>query len=98
MPCCRKISNDLAIETKVALCSVARRLLNTLVGTLTRRSSVDGLTIAHPFSQMFFKSSHGAGLSTRCGIILAAGEGNRLRSFVENLRGYALPKQYVNFT
>ena len=34
---------------------------------------------------------------TRCGIILAAGEGNRLRSFVENLRGDALPKQYVNF-
>ena len=47
---------------------------------------------------MFFKNSHGAGLSTRCGIILAAGEGNRLRSFVENLCGYALPKQYVNFT
>src|SRR4030095_6203165 len=32
-----------------------------------------------------------------CGIILAAGEGNRLRSFVKKLRGYALPKQYVNF-
>ena len=47
---------------------------------------------------MFFKTSHGAGLPTRCGIVLAAGEGKRLRSFVENLRGYPLPKQYVNFT
>jgi mannose-1-phosphate guanylyltransferase len=47
---------------------------------------------------MFFKTSHGAGLPARCGIVLAAGEGKRLRSFVENLSGYALPKQYVNFT
>jgi hypothetical protein len=28
---------------------------------------------------------------------MAAGEGRRLRSFVEKLRGYALCKQYVNF-
>jgi mannose-1-phosphate guanylyltransferase len=46
---------------------------------------------------MFFKTTHVASVPTRCGIILAAGEGSRLRSFVENLRGYALPKQYVNF-
>jgi mannose-1-phosphate guanylyltransferase len=46
---------------------------------------------------MFFKTSPEAGLPARCGIILAAGEGNRLRSFVKTLRGYPLPKQYVNF-
>jgi mannose-1-phosphate guanylyltransferase len=46
---------------------------------------------------MLFKTSSETGVSTRCGIILAAGEGSRLRSFVENLCGYALPKQYVNF-
>ena len=46
---------------------------------------------------MFFKTSSETGVPTRCGIILAAGEGSRLRSFVENLRGYPLPKQYVNF-
>src|SRR5215468_12544893 len=46
---------------------------------------------------MLFESESKSGVPARCGIILAAGEGNRLRSFVENLRGYALPKQYVNF-
>jgi mannose-1-phosphate guanylyltransferase len=46
---------------------------------------------------MFLKTSPETGVSTRCGIILAAGEGNRLRPFVEKLRGCALPKQYVNF-
>lgn len=35
--------------------------------------------------------------SDRCAIILAAGDGLRLRSFVERLRGDALPKQYVKF-
>ncbi len=35
--------------------------------------------------------------SPRCGIILAAGEGERLRPFVHRLRGEVLPKQYVNF-
>lgn len=33
----------------------------------------------------------------RCGIVLAAGEGMRLRPFIHRLRGDALPKQYVNF-
>lgn len=33
----------------------------------------------------------------RCGIILAGGDGQRLRSFVHRIRGRALPKQYVNF-
>jgi mannose-1-phosphate guanylyltransferase len=34
----------------------------------------------------------------RCGIILAGGDGQRLRSFVQQVLGYSLPKQYVNFT
>jgi mannose-1-phosphate guanylyltransferase len=33
----------------------------------------------------------------RCGIILAGGEGERLRPFIRQLRGDILPKQYVNF-
>ncbi len=33
----------------------------------------------------------------RCGIILAGGEGKRLRTFVRCLLGFDLPKQYVNF-
>jgi mannose-1-phosphate guanylyltransferase len=32
----------------------------------------------------------------RCGIVLAAGDGRRLRSLVQRLRGNALPKQFVN--
>jgi len=46
---------------------------------------------------MIFETASKTEMPTRCGIVLAAGEGNRLRSFVENLRGYPLPKQYVNF-
>ena len=42
-----------------------------------------GLIIAQTFSEVFFKTSPETGASTRCGIILAAGEGNRLRSFVK---------------
>ncbi|MBI4525675.1 MAG: NTP transferase domain-containing protein [Deltaproteobacteria bacterium] len=33
----------------------------------------------------------------RCGVVLAAGEGRRLRPFVQQLRGDFLPKQYVRF-
>ena len=33
-----------------------------------------------------------------CGVVLAGGEGQRLRSFVKQLRGDDLPKQYVNFS
>jgi mannose-1-phosphate guanylyltransferase len=33
----------------------------------------------------------------RCGVVLAGGDGSRVRPFVERLRGKALPKQYVNF-
>lgn len=37
-------------------------------------------------------------MSTRCGIILAGGEGRRLEPFVRQWRGDDLPKQYVDFT
>jgi len=33
----------------------------------------------------------------RCGIVLAAGDGKRLRSFIHRLRGDGIPKQFVNF-
>ncbi|MFQ5597286.1 MAG: sugar phosphate nucleotidyltransferase [Nitrospiria bacterium] len=33
----------------------------------------------------------------RCGIVLAAGEGKRVRPFIHRVRGESLPKQYVNF-
>ena len=35
--------------------------------------------------------------SVRCGIVLAGGDGTRLRSFVQQLRQEPIPKQYVNF-
>jgi mannose-1-phosphate guanylyltransferase len=34
---------------------------------------------------------------TRCGVVLAGGNGKRLQSFVRRYLGYDLPKQYVNF-
>jgi mannose-1-phosphate guanylyltransferase len=37
-----------------------------------------------------------AGNLIRCGIVLAGGEGQRLRPFIQRLRGDNLPKQYVN--
>lgn len=44
------------------------------------------------------ESTEGAASSwVRCGIILAAGDGTRLRPMVRRLRGDALPKQYVRF-
>lgn len=42
-------------------------------------------------------SSTKTGMS-RCGIVLAGGDGRRLEEFVRRLRGDALPKQYVDFT
>jgi mannose-1-phosphate guanylyltransferase len=33
----------------------------------------------------------------RCGIVLAGGEGKRLRSFIQRVWGTTLPKQYVSF-
>ena len=32
------------------------------------------------------------------GLVLAGGEGRRVKAFVRRLRGDSLPKQYVNFT
>jgi mannose-1-phosphate guanylyltransferase len=40
---------------------------------------------------------NGDGLPLRCGIVLAGGEGKRLRSFVQRACGTTLPKQYVSF-
>ncbi len=36
-------------------------------------------------------------LPTRCGLVLAAGDGKRLQPYIKQLRGDHLPKQYVNF-
>ena len=36
-------------------------------------------------------------LPTSCALVLAGGEGKRLRPFIHLLRGDFLPKQYVNF-
>lgn len=33
-----------------------------------------------------------------CGLVLAGGEGRRLKSYIKRLRGDSLPKQYVKFT
>ena len=33
-----------------------------------------------------------------CGLVLAGGEGQRLKSYIKRLRGDSLPKQYVKFT
>lgn len=38
-----------------------------------------------------------SGSPVRCGIVLAGGEGKRLQSFIQRLRGKDLPKQFVNF-
>ncbi len=46
---------------------------------------------------MYYKPYSEADGSRRCAIVLAGGDGLRLRSFVERLRGDALPKQYVKF-
>ncbi|HEX7230744.1 MAG TPA: sugar phosphate nucleotidyltransferase, partial [Candidatus Binatia bacterium] len=35
--------------------------------------------------------------ATSCALVLAGGEGKRLRPFIHRLRGDCLPKQYVNF-
>jgi mannose-1-phosphate guanylyltransferase len=46
---------------------------------------------------MYRKPVNETAVKNRCAIILAAGEGVRLRSFVQRLRGDTLPKQYVKF-
>jgi mannose-1-phosphate guanylyltransferase len=42
--------------------------------------------------------NHSVETTLLCGLVLAGGEGQRLRSLVTRLRGDALPKQYVNFS
>lgn len=42
------------------------------------------------------KASHHS--TDRCGIVLAGGEGKRVRPFIHRVWGEDLPKQYVNFT
>jgi len=42
-------------------------------------------------------SSHSSRSTVRCGIVLSAGNGTRLREFVRRRRGDDLPKQYINF-
>lgn len=46
---------------------------------------------------MLYKPYNESDIGRRCAIVLAAGDGLRLRPFVEKLRGDALPKQYVKF-
>jgi mannose-1-phosphate guanylyltransferase len=46
---------------------------------------------------MHYKPLNETDARNRCAIVLAAGDGIRLRSFVEKLRGDTLPKQYVHF-
>jgi mannose-1-phosphate guanylyltransferase len=48
-------------------------------------------------SQKIGESEDGTGDLLLCGIVLAGGEGKRLRPFVHLLRQDLLPKQYVNF-
>ena len=46
---------------------------------------------------MHYKQFDDGAAKNRCAVILAGGDGLRLRSFVEKLRGDWLPKQYVTF-
>lgn len=44
---------------------------------------------------MDYNFSHSSEVQNRCAVILAGGDGVRLRSYVQRLRGDCLPKQYV---
>jgi mannose-1-phosphate guanylyltransferase len=48
-------------------------------------------------SMIRLKPSNSTDGAVRCGIVLSAGDGTRLRDFVRQHRGDDLPKQYVNF-
>jgi len=43
------------------------------------------------------KPNDSAASAVRCGIVLSAGNGTRLREFIRQRRGDDLPKQYINF-
>jgi mannose-1-phosphate guanylyltransferase len=47
-------------------------------------------------SYVFYRPSNESDLKNRCAVVLAGGDGVRLRPFVKRLRGDALPKQYVS--
>lgn len=49
-------------------------------------------------STTFMEASETGHSSIRCGIVLSAGEGKRLKPFIQQLRGDTLPKQYVSFS
>jgi len=48
-------------------------------------------------SDLNLKSRTSESSPTSCSLVLAGGEGKRLRPFIHRLRGDFLPKQYVNF-
>lgn len=48
-------------------------------------------------SYVFYRPSNESDLKKRSAVVLAGGDGVRLRPFVKRLRGDALPKQYVSF-
>lgn len=73
-----------------ALPSRKQRSTNTLQRSLPNRSVPSHIDTRPAISKT-------SSSSIRCGIVLAAGEGKRLRPFIRRLRGDALPKQYVNF-
>jgi len=60
------------------------------IGLVPRRSGCAEASLAPAGNESFSRPR-------RCGIVLAAGDGVRLRPLVERLRGKALPKQYVSF-
>ncbi len=64
---------------------------------MQHRLRLRGSRLARISSHMYYKIYNVTGIAPRCGIILAAGEGRRLRPFVQKLRGDILPKQYVTF-
>jgi mannose-1-phosphate guanylyltransferase len=70
----------------------------TDIGQFPRRSGCAGVPMGPAGDESFSPIPASRPARTRrCGIVLAAGDGLRLRPFVERLRGKALPKQYVNF-
>jgi mannose-1-phosphate guanylyltransferase len=60
------------------------------IGLVPRRSGCAEAPLARAGNESLSRTC-------RCGIVLAAGDGVRLRPLVERLRGKALPKQYVSF-
>jgi mannose-1-phosphate guanylyltransferase len=70
---------------------------NPNLGYSESRLSAKSRSISIPDGRRGFMESAKTGMS-RCGIVLAGGDGRRLEAFVRRLRGDALPKQYVDFS